>query len=109
MENNYTNNRKIKTKGKNGQNYYEVVYNYIKARNNDGSTKHINQATFSTDLCAQLLNIYTSVNDLIYDPFIGTGTTAIACFQTQRHCIGTEISTKQVQYALDRLETIKKE
>ena len=104
MENNYTNNRNVKTKGKNNQNYYEVVYNYIKAKNNDGQTQKINQATFSTDLCTQLLNIYTREGDIVYDPFIGTGTTAMACLQNKRRCIGTEISLAQVEYANQRLK-----
>ena len=31
----------------------------------------LNQATYSSDLCIQLLNLYTQINDIVYDPFYG--------------------------------------
>jgi DNA modification methylase len=40
---------------------------------------------------------------LIYDPFLGSGTTAVAAEQTGRICYGMEISEKYVAAALERL------
>ena len=96
-------NRKIKsTSAKTGQNYYEVVYNYVEARNNDGVCPY-NQATFSSELCEKLLNIYAKDNALVYDPFIGSGTTAVACKKLNLGYIGSEISEKQCEWAMNRL------
>lgn len=101
-------NKKItKYGGKLGtQPYYENVYNFIEAPNNDGSCS-LNKATYSSDLCEQLLNIYANENSIIYDPFMGTGTTGIACIKYNKNqnniiCIGSEISEKQVTFSCER-------
>ena len=40
--------------------------------------------------------------DLVYDPFLGTGTTVIACERTGRACLGMEIDPRYVDAALIR-------
>ena len=40
---------------------------------------------------------------VVYDPFIGSGTTACACKNLGLDCIGSEISENQVAFAKDRL------
>ena len=81
---------------------YENVLNYIEAPNNDESCD-IHKATYSSSLCRQLMRIYTKEGDLVYDPFMGTGTTAIACIKEKRLYIGSEISTKYCEYAKQRI------
>ena len=52
----------------------------------------------------QLLNIYSKNNDdVVLDPFMGTGTTAVACAKLNKSCIGFELSEAQVEYSLNRL------
>ena len=60
--------------------------------------------TYSSDLCKQLLNIYCPENGIVYDPFIGTGTTAVACKELNREYIGSEISKNQCKWANDRID-----
>lgn len=43
-------------------------------------------------------------DDLILDPFIGSGTTAIACIRTDRNFIGMEISPEYCEIANKRIE-----
>lgn len=101
--NTYENNRKVSSVSqKTGQKYYEVAYNFITADNNDGKCK-LNQATFSSDLCRQLMNIYTKEGWTVYDPFMGSGTTAYACKQLGLNYVGSEISLKQCEYAEERI------
>jgi site-specific DNA-methyltransferase (adenine-specific) len=92
-----TNKKIVKISPKN-QNYYEIITNFVEAKNNDGSN-HLNKATYSTELCDKLLRIYAKPNSIIYDPFIGTGTTAISCIKLNLKYLGSEISEKQVEYA----------
>lgn len=98
---------KAKTKkSSTGQQYYENVYNFIEAPNNDGSCK-LNKATYSSELCEKLLNIYADESSKVYDPFMGTGTTAIACIKFNENnnnmvCVGSEISAKQVEFSCER-------
>jgi DNA modification methylase len=40
--------------------------------------------------------------DTVYDPFLGSGTTLLACEQTKRHCIGVEIDPEYCRIAADR-------
>lgn len=95
--------KKITKTSEKGQNYYEIVDNFIIAKNNDERTD-LNKATYSTELCIKLLNTYSKENDLIYDPFMGTGTTGVACKTIGRNFIGSEISKSQVDYSNQRIK-----
>jgi DNA modification methylase len=56
-------------------------------------------------LIRYLLEQYTNEEDLVLDPFIGSGTTAVACKYMKRHYLGFEIDPKYCQIAQDRLIT----
>jgi len=86
------------------QKMYSSIVNYIEAKNNDGPCPY-NKATYSTDLCRQLLAIYAPANAVVYDPFMGSGTTAVACKQLGLRYIGSEISKSQCEWAAERIAT----
>lgn len=48
-------------------------------------------ATFSVKLIERLIRIFTAPGELVLDPFLGTGTTMLAAFNTGRACIGIEV------------------
>lgn len=101
--NTYENNRRVKSVSeKTNQKYYEAIYNFVDAKNNDGKCPY-NQATYSTELCDKLLDIYTQDNWIVYDPFMGSGTTAVSCKKRNLNYIGSEISSQQVEYANQRI------
>lgn len=101
-------NKQVKSLRKTGQKAYENVFNLIEADNND-EVCPFNKATFSTDLCKQLLQIYAVGEKVtVYDPFMGSGTTAVACKEMGFDCYGSEISEKQVEWAKNRLEKTKR-
>jgi DNA modification methylase len=99
-------NKEVSSIGKNGQTFYKPIYNFIEAANNDGSCK-LNKARYSSELCVKLLNIYAPSNAVVFDPFMGSGTTGIACEMLGFNCIGTEISEAQVEYSYNRLKEYK--
>lgn len=89
--------------------YKKTFSNFVEAKNNDGC-QNLNKATFSSDLISQLLLRYANENYVIYDPFIGIGTTAIACINENKRnennnyeWIGSELSTSQCEYANKRI------
>ena len=85
------------------QNKFTCLFNYIEAKNNDGSTD-LNKATFSTELVLGLLEMFGFSKDIVvYDPFMGTGTTANGCVEFGCSYIGSEISPEQCQYAESRV------
>jgi len=51
-----------------------------------------------------LVDRLTDVGDLVVDPFLGSGTTAVACKQLGRDFIGFEINQEYVDIANKRLE-----
>jgi site-specific DNA-methyltransferase (adenine-specific) len=61
-------------------------------------------ATYSVELCTKLMDIYTKPDDVIYDPFMGTGTTGLSSFLNNRKFIGSEISKLQVEHSNERLK-----
>lgn len=64
----------------------------------------LNSATFPTDLVRKLLLNFTNENDLILDPFTGSGTTAIGCIDEKRKFTGFEIDKTIYEYAVKRIK-----
>lgn len=95
-------NKQVKSYSKTGQKYYENIFNFIEAKNNDGSNP-LNKATYSSDLCRQLLIMYAQPNSMIYDSFNGTGTTGVAALELGHRYIGSELSEEQCKYSIERL------
>lgn len=56
-------------------------------------------------LMSWCLNNYSQENDLIFDGFLGSGTTAIACIRTKRRLIGCELDPIYFEKACERIET----
>lgn len=102
----FTTNKQIKSYSNIGQPFYENIFNYIEAKNNDEKCP-INGATYSTELCEKLLNIFASPQSTIYDSFMGTGTTAVACKLLGLNYIGSEISKQQWEWSMNRLGETK--
>ncbi len=50
-----------------------------------------------------LIKTYTNEGDTVHDSCLGSGTTLEACFNTNRNCIGFEISNEWEQYYIKRL------
>ena len=43
---------------------------------------------------------------MVYDPFMGTGTTGVGCLRYGCDCIGSELSEAQCEFAKARLNDI---
>jgi site-specific DNA-methyltransferase (adenine-specific) len=57
-------------------------------------------AAFPISLPVWFINLFTEQGDVVLDPFIGSGTTALACIQLGRHFIGIEKVESYYQQAL---------
>ncbi|MFA6518093.1 MAG: site-specific DNA-methyltransferase [Candidatus Shapirobacteria bacterium] len=50
----------------------------------------------------------SQIGDYVYDPFLGSGSTLIACQQTKRKCLGIEIDPEYCQIIVDRYNKLLK-
>ena len=64
------------------------------------------QAPFPEELPYRCIQLYTFKEDVILDPFVGSGTTCVAALKTGRHFIGIDIEEKYVEIAKRRMKQI---
>jgi DNA modification methylase len=57
-------------------------------------------------LLRRLILNSTRVGDIVYDPFLGSGSTLVACEHTKRKCIGIEIDPDYCQIIIQRWEKL---
>jgi DNA modification methylase len=72
-------------------------------------TKSLTKATFSLDIPSKAIKILTYKNDIVLDPFMGSGTTAVAAELLNRRWLGIELSENYCEIARNRVEMVKKE
>ena len=60
-------------------------------------------APFPVELPERLIHLYTYVGDLVLDPFMGSGTTAVAALRTDRHYVGYDTEPEYIERAKDRI------
>jgi site-specific DNA-methyltransferase (adenine-specific) len=64
-------------------------------------------ASFPVSLPAWFIKLFTQKGDIVLDPFIGSGTTAIACLDLNRHYIGIEAMDSYYKLAHELIEKWK--
>jgi len=66
--------------------------------------KQLHQNEKPLDLIEQCINKHSKEGNIVFDGFIGSGTTAIACINTHRNYIGFELDTNYYNIATKRIE-----
>lgn len=74
-----------------------------KKKRNDSKT---HGAAFPEELVTTILNNFTKAEDIIYDPFLGTGTTAVVAKKLNRRFIGSEILKDYYKIAQKRIREV---
>ena len=98
-----------KTSLNDGRLYHQTTTGYpnnLIEFNNDLSTEHPTQKPIA--LCEYLIKTYTNENDLVLDNCAGSGTTAIACLNTNRQFIVMEKEQKYYDIILKRVADFNK-
>lgn len=75
--------------------------------NPESAKKVGHPAPFPVELPYRLIQLYTFTGDVVLDPFMGSGTTAIAALQSSRRYVGYEVDAEYVKLANDRIEPYK--
>lgn len=69
------------------------------------SLKAQHPATFAESDIVRLIEFFTKPAQKVLDPFVGSGSTLVACSQAQRHGIGIELIEQWVDIANQRIES----
>jgi site-specific DNA-methyltransferase (adenine-specific) len=72
-------------------------------------TRSLTKATFSMDIPSKAIKILTYKNDIVLDPFMGSGTTAVAAETLGRRWLGIELSPNYVDIARKRVNAFIEE
>ena len=80
---------------------------YFKTAESEGKVYHSTQKPVA--LFEYLIKTYTNEGETVLDNCMGSGTTAIACINTNRNYIGFELDEEYYNDSLDRIEEHKKE
>jgi site-specific DNA-methyltransferase (adenine-specific) len=71
---------------------------------NGESKKRIGHpAPFPVELPRRCVKLFTYVGDIVFDPFVGSGSTLLACLENGRIGIGTDIDEKYCELAKNRV------
>jgi len=65
-------------------------------------------APFPVELPYRLIQLYTFEGEIVLDPFMGSGQTAIAAIKTKRRYVGYEINPEYVDLAQKRIESFRR-
>ncbi len=68
------------------------------------SSNKNHSAAFPIELPNWFIRLFTKENDIVLDPFIGSGTTAVAAMRLRRHFTGMELKEEYYDVALKRIE-----
>lgn len=85
--------------------YLRSVYETSVVSGNE-RTEHPTQK--SLKLMDEIIKLHTNQNNLILDPFMGSGTTGVAALKNNRKFIGIEINDKYYDIAVSRINKINK-
>ena len=81
--------------------YLKPVFEYPICMGNE-RTEHPTQKPIA--ILKELLLIHTNEYDNVLDPFIGSGSTAVACELTNRNCYGCELNKTYFDIANERIK-----
>ena len=80
---------------------------FIHNKNSGG--KHEHETQKPVPLMRELVGLFSDYGDVIIDPFMGSGTTGVACVKLGRRFIGIEIEPKYFDIACRRIEEAYKQ
>jgi modification methylase len=80
--------------------YSKSVWNFAA----ESARKIGHPAPFPVELPRRLIQLYTFEGEIVLDPFMGSGQTAIAAVRSKRHYVGYEVDERYVELARQRIQ-----
>lgn len=67
------------------------------------------EAKFPLQLAERVIRLFSDKGDVVLDPFMGSGTTAMAAIKNDRHYIGIEKETLYVDLAMEKIANFRRQ
>jgi DNA modification methylase len=91
------------------QTYNDCRWNYwqIKSAGSQITGEEVeHRAAYPIEFASKMVTDFSIENDLIYEPFTGSGTTMVAAHQVKRKCYGMELDPKYCQMIVNRMQKL---
>ena len=85
-----------------GKEFRGTLSNVVEMKRNRKKVSKDHRAGFDVSFPMHFIDNFTSVDKVIADPFMGTGTTLIACEKTNRKCYGMELDEHYCDVIVNR-------
>ena len=95
-------------KGGNASRYFKSIIYQPKAGKKERGASNNHPTIKPVALIEYLIKMITPENGIVLDPFIGSGTTAIACKKTHRNYLGIELNPEYIEIAEKRIDKTHK-
>ncbi len=91
------------TLGKNPSDVWKIA-KVTSGKNRSSKERTPHPAQFPVDLIKRMVLGFTNKSDIVLDPFIGSGTTAVTCLELGRKCIGFEVREDYCEIIKNRID-----
>jgi adenine-specific DNA-methyltransferase len=97
---------RVNTLGKNPSDVWEIA-KVTTGFNRSSEERTSHPCQFPTDLIDRLVLGFTNSDEIIFDPFVGSGTTFESCIKNGRFCVGFEIKPEYCEIAKNRIKNLQ--
>ncbi len=92
------------TIGKNPSDVWQIAK--VTSGTNRASKERCNHpAQFPLDLCERVIKGFSNINEIVLDPFLGSGSSMECALKNNRYAIGFEIKQEYCEMSYDRVKT----
>jgi adenine-specific DNA-methyltransferase len=99
---------RVNTLGKNPSDVWEIA-KVTTGTDRSSAERTAHPCQFPTDLIDRLVLGFSHEGAIVFDPFVGSGTTIESCIKHNRYCIGFEIREDYCEIAAKRIKEYRKQ
>lgn len=95
--------KRVNSLGKNPSDVWQIP-KVTSGKNRSSQERVPHPAQTPSELFKRIILASSNIDDLVLDPFMGSGTTAVVAKSLQRYCLGFELNSDYLDIAIDRIK-----